>query len=179
MAVLVVFLLPAVWLGWQEVRAPGERFFGSGEAQSLTSRLVAWEAAGDTLPAYAALGSGLGTFEAAFVMVKPATLDERWTHLHSDWLESLYEGGALTLLAVLALPALLLLGGGRLESSIASAAVAALAAIAAHSTVDFALRIPANAVLLAIALGLLAAAPRSRAAPPAPSRPVPVRVPRS
>lgn len=170
---LVVFLLPAAWLGWQEVRAPGERFFGSGEVQSLTSRLVAWEAASDTLPAYAALGSGLGTFEAAFVMVKPATLDQRWTHLHNDWLESLFEGGALALLSVLILPALLLFGG-RPESSVSSAAVAALAAIAFHSTVDFALRIPANAVLVAIALGLLACARRSRTEPSPPHRPVPV-----
>ena len=48
-------------------------------------------------------GTGLGSFEAVFTAVQPATLDGRWTRLHSDWMQLALEAGIPALLLTLML----------------------------------------------------------------------------
>jgi len=126
--------------------------------------------AADTLRLWATrplLGSGLGAYADALPPLKRAHGDVRSTHAESDALELLAEGGLLGLLA-LGLLALAVARGAHahlqatrdpLRKGLVLGAAGGLAALAAHSLVDFNLRLPANA-LLAAALLALAAAPR-------------------
>ena len=125
------------------------------------------------------LGAGYGTFEPLFRMHQPAAVEGRWTHAHNDWLEALLEGGPLAVLLLAWLLGGLLLvtrgGAGRLTGEpaiLAGSATAGIVAIAAHSMLDFTLRIPAAAVVAAFLFGLVAACWRGvirnrvRSAPP-------------
>lgn len=107
-------------------------------------------------------GTGLGTFRQAFPSVQPAETGGIWIHAHSDILELLVTAGLVAVpLAAWGLYALCrqlfatFRHGHRSEDR--AAALGALVAITGaglHSTVDFALTIPANAFTLAILCGL-------------------------
>ena len=114
------------------------------------------------IPEYAVVGAGFGTFENAFDLHRPPEIKQRWDHAHNDWLQLTIEGGLLCTVGAL----LVLLGALGIRPDVPGATmghsmlpvclIAAILAIAIHSTVDFCLRIPANAVLLAVILGLSA-----------------------
>ncbi len=161
-ALALVLLLPTSYLLWQEVRAPGERFFDEarGSVSTLGGRVPVWK---QTLPIVAEApltGTGMGTFEAAFARHRHADVRNRWDHAHNDWLQSLAEGGPLTTLSLLGLFVLAV----RMVStrspftskpSPASAALlASLGAAALHGFVDFGVRVPALAVTVAALLGM-------------------------
>lgn len=100
--------LPAIiMLGW------GVWVFSFGN-QKLTERFAGINASDSRLAVIKAawplfdstqaklFGHGLGSFEVVFTSVQPATLTERWTRLHSDWLQLAVEAGVPALaLAVL------------------------------------------------------------------------------
>jgi O-antigen ligase len=159
---LLAFLLPAAFLSWQEIKAPGARFFAdSDELVTLSSRLPLWNASADILPSYLPAGSGLGTFEKVFNATKPASLDGIWMHAHNDWLQLLMEGGLPALfLAGWMLYIILVRGEGRgvpldRDPSLrTNAIVAGIVAIAFHSLLDFSLRIPAVAILASCLIGM-------------------------
>ena len=117
-------------------------------------------------------GTGLGTFRQAFPRVQPANLDLTWIHAHSDVLEILVTAGPLALLvlavAFFGLFATLRDGftfGRRSEDrAVSLAAAGAVAGVAAHSFVDFGLTLPANALILAVLVGLACGSPRHRPA---------------
>jgi len=163
--VLILVIPVTLMLLWQDVRAPGERFLaGEQELTSLNSRVPVWKAASGMLPSYALLGSGLGTFEAVFAVHQPPTVGGRWDHAHNEWLESVVEAGPWGVLALGGLVYLCLarrsrdsVGGGSNRSSYRSCAIASIAAIALCSLVDFPLRIPAVAVVVAVQVGMLMA----------------------
>jgi O-antigen ligase len=109
------------------------------------------------------LGTGLGTFEAAFPLVQPAEIGGRvWSHAHNDWLEVLVTTGvagfALLLAAALALVAGLrtvLLGSVSSSSrALAVAALGGLVGVGLHEMLDFGLTMPANAMTLAALAGV-------------------------
>lgn len=166
---LVLFLVPAAFLSFQEVRAPGERFVtDAAEISTLNNRIPVWGAAVGMVPSYLWLGSGYGTFEFAFRTHQPASLEGRWVHAHNDWLQVLIEGGLPALAALLAAAAMLVLTARAswaptLDARIlVGCPVAALTAIACHSVLDFTLRIPAAALLLTLQIALLLVAERVR-----------------
>jgi O-antigen ligase len=158
----LLLLLPTLALLWMEIRAPGERFLEQGiQAGSLGNRTVVWSAtarmAHDALP----LGTGLGTFAEAFPLYRPPTIRLYWDHAHNDWLESLAEGGPVTLLAVLVIAGVAVVAPLFRSSeffgpdSVWRAGLGAAVFVAAlHSTVDFPLRIPAVGLLAAVLIGL-------------------------
>jgi len=154
---------------WQDARAPGERFLGDAEGiETLNSRVPVWRAALGLVRDYPLAGSGYGTFEAAFANRRPAGVSNRWDHAHNDWLQTLIEGGAPAALAALWLTALCL--GPRRRRAVSgppapglAAARAGLAAVGVHALVDFPLRIPAIAVAVALAVGLVAAGKETEA----------------
>ena len=161
----LAFLLPVAFLSWQELRAPGERFVSQAtELPTLNGRLPLWQAGARMIPPHAAMGTGLGTFEPAFRLYHPAHLEKRLTHVHNDWLEALIEGGVGALLLLVWLAGGVWravqrgLGPDTRRSSLAASILAGIAAIAFHSAIDFPVRIPANAVLLSILVGLAAGA---------------------
>jgi O-antigen ligase len=112
-------------------------------------------------------GSGLGAYADAVPAVKRAHGEVRVTHAESDALEFLAEGG-LVGAAILAWLASVAVGGLRdrlahghdpLRQALAMGAAAAVATLLFHSLVDFNLRLPANALVFSVLLGL-AASPR-------------------
>lgn len=165
-ALALALLLPTAYLCWQELRAPGERFFDSPEANvaTLGGRLPAWEATLGMVRDFPLIGSGIGTFEAAFALYKPSDVRGRWDHAHNDWLQSIAEGGASTALALLGLLAVASIALARPSpftgrpSQASATILAALAVAALHAFVDFGLRIPAIAITVAALVGMTRAA---------------------
>lgn len=155
-ALALVLAIPTGFLLFQDVRAPGERFVEAqeGELASLNSRLPVWSAALRLVPRYPLLGTGLGSFEQAFEPVRPPDITGSWDHAHNDWLQGLVEGGVVGAAAILVLAgavASAVVKAAR-SSSGARAVAASLAAIGVACAVDFPLRMPAVAVLLAVVL---------------------------
>jgi O-antigen ligase len=102
-------------------------------------------------------GSGLGAFHDAFPRFKTGHGELRVEHAECEYVELLAETGLVGLgLAAAGLGLLVRVSVRRARPSSVAAAVgcgglAALAALAAHSTVDFDLRLPSNAALAALA----------------------------
>jgi O-antigen ligase len=117
--------------------------------------------------AHPIVGSGLGAYADAFPRFKRGHGDVRTTHAESDVLEFMAEGGLAGILFAAWLAWRLGRGfANRLRQgrdpfrkSIAVGALGAVAALAAHSAVDFNLRLPANALVFATLLGI-AGSPR-------------------
>jgi hypothetical protein len=105
------------------------------------------------------VGSGLGAFHDAYPRFKRGHGDVRVEHAENDYLETLGEMGAPGLALAVAGLVLLLAAAGRgvatqgdrVVRGIGAGALAALAAVAVHSALDFNLRIPSNAALAALA----------------------------
>ena len=158
----IAVLIPVALLSWQEIAAPGERFFSnSKELTTLNSRLPVWEATVGMVPDYAVTGSGYGTFGEAFRLHQPEDVNTRWDHTHNDWLQNLVEGGILSTIAMIFL---LVFSIKRILSvskhdtdvatkTVAAVLVAALLGAAVHGLIDFPVRIPAIACLLAFYCG--------------------------
>jgi O-antigen ligase len=164
-----ILALPTLWLMVRQLRAPGERFLADGvELATIGFRLPFWRAALSMVGDHLALGSGLGTFETAFAPYAPPTLRVRLDHLHNDWLQALAEGGPLVPAALLVLLFLVLRPSrarwnGTMPGVLLQAGVAAgVLAAAVHALVDFTLRIPAAAVLLAAMIGMSCVEPVRR-----------------
>jgi hypothetical protein len=114
------------------------------------------------------LGWGLAAFADALPAYKRRHGDVRTVHAENDALEFLAEGGLVGFLLAVATGMAVARGvhdrvtrsQDRARNGLALGAVAACAALLAHSLADFNLRIPANALVFASVAGL-AAAPRS------------------
>ncbi len=119
------------------------------------------------------LGHGLGAFHDAYPRFKRGHGIVRVEHAENDYVETLAETGGLGLALALAGFALVLAATGRgiaagpdrTVRGIGTGALAALAALAAHSAVDFNLRIPSNAALAALAAAAAAGAAGVRPRP--------------
>lgn len=117
------------------------------------------------LSEYGLIGSGLGTFQAAFAPHRSANVHGDYDHAHNDHLEFLVEAGAIGYGLLCAIAVVLLVHGLALirrrrdpmVAALGFAASMALTSLALHGLGDFNLRIPAVAatliVLLALALG--------------------------
>jgi O-antigen ligase len=97
-----------------------------------------------------------------------------WDHAHNDWLQTWIEGGVVATLAVVVLlglalrNALIARSRNLLTAPWLAAIAAAILAIGLQSAVDFSLRIPAVATLLACLVGWSCAAEADPSmAPPA------------
>jgi O-antigen ligase len=141
-------------------------------------RVSLWSETLDLVAAYPLVGCGFGGFEAAFLGYKRSAPMVTDTHAHNDYLELLAEGGVLAfaLCVALAAPpiAALVRASVRSESGrdsvMSLACLASIAAILAHSFVDFNLRIPANGMAFFWVLGLCSAGGHRPCAKPVASR---------
>ena len=149
-----------------------------GRLRSLSGasfRIDTWRDSLRLAAASPVLGHGLGAFHDAYPRFKRGHGIVRVEHSENDYVETLAETGIPGLALALAGLVLLLAAAGRgiaagrdpTVRGIATGAVAALAALAVHSAVDFNLRIPSNAALAALAAAAAAGAAgvRSRALP--------------
>ncbi len=109
---------------------------------------------------YPLFGTGAGTFATAFMRYRGPDILDFYDHAHNDYTQFLVETGALgsALVASLPLMALVLsvlaLSRRRdpLARGFAFAVVMGVSSIAIHSTVDFNLQIPANALAFMVLL---------------------------
>ncbi|ANM29259.1 hypothetical protein ABI59_06150 [Acidobacteria bacterium Mor1] len=150
---LTALLIPTLWIGAHEVRAPGERFVQGASSLESGGRLTVWKETARISADYPVLGSGLGTFAEVFPLYRPATLEKRWGNAHNDWLQLLAEGGPPALGAMLLLLAVTLRRLLRRKDPITSAMCAALVAITLQALFEFPLRMPAIALLTAMIAG--------------------------
>lgn len=162
----LVFLVPAAFLSWQELRAPGGRFLSLPSDLSFESgRLAAWLTSLDVMRDYPVLGTGIGTFEEAFRTYWSQPTGMHYDHAHNDWLQAAVEGGAVLLIPLLGLLCLSLWPMRRSNGSPENWIVcrvgpaAAVVAVTLHSLMDFPVRIPAIAILLGFCVGMLASLP--------------------
>ena len=111
---------------------------------------------------YPLFGTGGGTFYTAFTRYRGHDIDAYYDHLHNDYVQFLTEtgiiGGSLAGLLVLASFACAILAQSRrrdpLARGVAFGVVMGVTAIGIHSTVDFNLQIPANAMTFVFVLSL-------------------------
>lgn len=136
-----------------------ERFGSLDFSDGLTrqDRLELWRETLPLIAAYPVFGCGLGGYESAFMPYKtsgPLLTDD---YAHNDYLQSLAELGVAGFLILAALIGAVLFHAIRAvlrpatpgRRALAAACVASIAAILLHSTVDFNLYMPANALVLA------------------------------
>jgi O-antigen ligase len=134
--------------------------------QSGSYRLALWR---DTLRLAASsplVGSGFGAYEDALPRFKTTAGAFRVQHAENDHLEILAEGGLLGgLLGIIAVLALFVHGlnalratDHRLARALLAAALAAGVAAWVHAAVDFNLRIPSNALMAVLVVGLCVSA---------------------
>jgi O-antigen ligase/tetratricopeptide (TPR) repeat protein len=133
--------------------------FDAGLEDRLAMAREAWTMAKD----FPLTGSGPGTFEFVFPRYQQVHMDKIVDHAHNDWVQLRAEYGWPGLLAVAAgLAAFLILAIGRWRKrhdafavGIGWGGIGAVVAIAVHSLSDFNLRIPANALLLALIVAVV------------------------
>jgi hypothetical protein len=121
-------------------------------ASSVVQRLGMW---GDAVSGLDYLGHGIGSFWTDYAPLSN-TLDifvERPEHLHNDWLEIVFEQGAVGIAAVGILGTWCLFAATRRRASVASYV---LIGFAAESLVGFTLHVPCTAFVAALCLGHLA-----------------------
>ena len=171
---LVATLLPTLVLGGILVGlVPQEAHERMRSLSGASFRLDTWK---DTLRLAGAsplLGHGLGAFHDAYPRFKRGHGILRVEHSENDYLETFAETGALGLGLALAGLVLVFVSAGRARDeapgavvhAVAQGALAALAALAVHSLVDFNLRIPSNAALAALAAAAAMAAAGTRSRP--------------
>ncbi len=152
-------------------------FASSSSDQTGEGRLPIWSDSLRLLAAYPVTGSGLGTYDTAFLKYQTALVDVDFNFAHNDYLEFAAELGALGFLILagfaLAIFSKTLRAGSRLfdpsSRYLAWGCAGAIVAIGLHSFTDFNLYIPANALVLAWIFGIVASFP-PRSTAPAPNR---------
>lgn len=138
-----------------------ERFGARGVDAS--DRLLAWAASLDAVAARPWLGHGLGSFDTVFPAWRPEALDGHWDLAHATPLEMAVELGlplaALWHLAFLAVGLVCLMGLRlrRRRQEYPALGLGALLLAGLHGLVDFPFQMPANALWLAVILGLACA----------------------
>lgn len=176
LVIVALLLVPVFFLLLETVDPPGARLAElRDDIHARGGRLVVWSAATELLQARPLLGFGLGTFDDVFPVVQPAEVVSRYRHAHNEWLQAATEGGLVSVAAIAVAFGLLVTRtrppshGSELAAAMDRALTASILVVAAHSLVDFPLRIPAVAALLGVMVGLLSVlplvAPPSRTAP--------------
>jgi O-antigen ligase len=169
MLIFVMVALGSFWAGdqlWERLRyEPLEKIEAEADLNRPALNRDTWAMLKD----YPVLGSGFNTYQYAFTRYAVHSLPYV-DHAHNDWLELAAEtgwAGLLVILSGLVLAVYQLLMAVKKTSNPFNQAmgfvgVSVLVTISLHSLVDFSLHKPANAILLAMILGLAFGAVRNR-----------------
>ena len=167
-AVLALGVTLFLWIGPGPALAHFRRAELLQNEPSFLGRASVWRATLSLFLDFPVLGSGFGTFPAAFLHYYPAGTERIWLQAHNDYVQLLAETGLAgaavaavglaLLLAHLLRP--LILGPPVRERFLYFGLVTGILSLLVHSLVDFNLQIPANATLFVV-LCALALAHRS------------------
>jgi O-antigen ligase len=162
-AIALSVLAALLWLIGAD---PVTQRFGAGDLGGAADfRLLLARTTWDAARAFFPFGSGWGTFDLVYPRYQPPEIARFANHAHMDFLELLLEGGVLFLgfaglFAVIAVRRVVALARELAKRHHATRDVIlsafcgiALLVVLAHSTVDFPLRIPANAILASLLAG--------------------------
>jgi O-antigen ligase len=162
LAILAAVIFAAVILAsWDRLE---ERFAELDEDH--ISRLSVWQDSLGIVRDYPVLGTGLGTFESAFLRYQTTMPRLLFDHAHNDYVELITDTGIVGFLLGAGMALLFFrmafrrwqLKHGMFGKCIGAGGLASCVAIAAHSFTDFNLHIPANALLFAVITALTYAA---------------------
>jgi len=150
-SVIFILLLFLIWFGVDEIVA---RF---SQLENGNSRFDVWQAIMSLPKEVWLFGIGVSNFSDVFAMVKPEYFTAQFLYAHNDYLEFVLELGIIfSSFLVLSFVLLWLRCKPKARlSGVRVGAVASLVAVAVHSIVDFNLQIPANALFVALAFGVL------------------------
>jgi O-antigen ligase len=152
----------AVWVGVGPVVEHFEQLSRNEPLAGGEGRVALWRDALALIRQHPWTGVGLGCFEQAFTRVRSVQLTYVADHAHNDYLEAAAELGipcaAILFALFFWLFARTLQAGLRARSSLARSlalgSFGGAGALLIHSIADFNLRIPANALVFAVVLGL-------------------------
>ncbi len=163
-AALAAGVALVAWTGLEQ--GLGRLLGTSIHSVAASARVDVWRATTELWGRFPLFGTGLGSFESTFPMVESEQLAVvTWEHAHNDWLELASTGGALAaallLIGLVALfirlHACLITSHSQEAAASALAGLGGLIAVGFHELVDFGLTLPANALTLAVLLGVAAA----------------------
>ena len=151
----------AIWIGLGPVLTRFEALTPSGP-ESPYGRAAIWKQASGIIRDYPAVGTGLGTFAVAFRRYQTTSLDLLVDHAHNDYVEVTTDtgilGAVLLFIPIMGLLVKMILAYAGARSayrrSVLLACIGSTAALLIHTTMDFNLQIPANALLFAVILGI-------------------------
>lgn len=159
---LVVAAGYAMWIGLGPVLARFEQLASGKQEFDIVTRLSFSKDALNLIRDYPWTGTGLGTFALSFRHYQTAWVTYFVDHVHNDYLEFAADTG-VTGAALLFLPIFYLFvrmiiaflkDARRYRPSVLLGCIGGLLAILLHSGTDFNLQIPANALVLAVILGI-------------------------
>ena len=173
---LIVGILAAFFVSMFVALPPDELVNSFGNAasdQTGEGRLPIWSDSRRLLMAYPVAGSGLGTFDTAFLKYQTAVLDNEFNFAHNDYLQLATELGALGILILTGFVTATFVkslrsGTTRFDRNtryLAWGCTGSMAAIGLHSFTDFNTYIPANGLVLAWIFGIVASFPRRSGRP--------------
>lgn len=163
--------LAAVYLPTDELIRRFASFAETDEISKDTRREI-WRDTRTLIAAYPVTGSGLGTFESAFLRYKHVAPMQTVDFAHNDYLQAAAElgvvgvaiGAALLLWIGTGLVRVVVLEPGSTHWALAVGLAGSLSTLLIHSLVDFNMYIPANALVAGWLCGL-AASPGLRSRP--------------
>jgi O-antigen ligase len=154
LTILAAVIFAAVVLAaWDQLE---ERFAAIEEDH--ISRLSVWQDSVGIVRDYPLLGTGLGTFESAYMRYQTTMPRLLFDHAHNDYVELVTDTGVIGLLLGMGMALVFVRMAfrrwrqkrGMFGKCIGAGGLASFAAIAAHSFTDFNLHIPANALLFTV-----------------------------
>ena len=155
--VVIDIFIVGTWFGIEKVAERLEQTSLVGENRDEVYQHIL-----DQLQDYKLTGSGLGSFYAVFPKYRKQDVGGYYNHAHNDYLEFATETGLVGLsllgLAVVSSFIIAIIAQYRrrdpLMRGLSFAAIMGICAIMIHSTVDFNLQIPANAITFMLLLSM-------------------------
>lgn len=151
-----------LWIGPGSVINHFRRAESVQNEPSFWTRILVWRASLGIFEDFPVLGTGLGTYSAAFLPYYPMGTEKTWLQAHNDYVQLLTEVGVVGAVVV-AVGFLLLLARllgpilGRQEVKerlIYYGLCTGILSLLLHSVVDFNLQVPGNAALFVVLLAM-------------------------
>jgi len=162
-AAVAICIVLIAFIGTQGQESVGQRLHQSTTDTSFAERVIVWRDSLPMLRDFPLLGVGLGCWSEFFPHYEspPWPADSFWGEAHNDYLQLISELGLIGFAIVCWLLLRLLepvisaaRNSDKRFTPLITAIIASFVAVAIEECVDFGLRVPANALALAVLLGM-------------------------